>query len=85
MVHLSGTETVTGTKTFSSPPNVPTPVGAGDVTNKSYVDSSIEAVGAGNYLADGGRRDDGTVDIERQSDSAAAIGSKTICGCERDR
>ena len=54
VVHLSGTETVTGTKTFSSPPNVPTPVGAGDVTNKSYVDSSIEAVGAGNYLPTAG-------------------------------
>ncbi len=54
VVHLSGTETVTGTKTFSTPPNVPTPVGAGDVTNKSYVDSSIEAVGAGNYLPTAG-------------------------------
>ncbi|MGB8987785.1 MAG: hypothetical protein WCC37_14400, partial [Candidatus Sulfotelmatobacter sp.] len=54
VVHLAGTETVTGTKTFSEPPNVPTPVGAGDVTNKSYVDSSIEAVGAGNYLPTAG-------------------------------
>ena len=54
VVHLSGTETVTGAKTFSEPPNVPTPVGARDVTNKSYVDSSIEAVGAGNYLPTAG-------------------------------
>ena len=54
VVHLAGTETVAGTKTFSTPPNVPTPVGAGDVTNKSYVDSSIEAVGAGNYLPTAG-------------------------------
>jgi len=54
VVHLAGTETVTGTKTFSEPPNVPTPVGTGDVTNKSYVDNSIAAVGAGNYLATAG-------------------------------
>jgi hypothetical protein len=54
VVHLAGTETVTGTKTFSSPPNVPTPVGTGDVANKAYVDTSIEAVGAGNYLPTAG-------------------------------
>ncbi|MFZ0199303.1 MAG: hypothetical protein WB523_19290 [Candidatus Sulfotelmatobacter sp.] len=54
VVHLAGTETVTGTKTFSEPPNVPTPVGTGDVTNKAYVDSSIAAVGAGNYLPTAG-------------------------------
>jgi hypothetical protein len=54
VVHLAGTETVTGTKIFSTPPNVPTPVGTGDVTNKAYVDTSIAAVGAGNYLATAG-------------------------------
>jgi hypothetical protein len=54
VVHLSGTETVTGTKIFSTPPNVPTPVNTGDVTNKSYVDSSVAAVGAGNFLATAG-------------------------------
>ncbi|MGA8273776.1 MAG: hypothetical protein WB919_19595 [Candidatus Sulfotelmatobacter sp.] len=54
VVHLAGTETVTGTKIFSAPPSVPTPVGTGDVTNKAYVDSSIAAVGAGNYLPTAG-------------------------------
>jgi len=54
VVHLAGTETVTGTKSFNVPPNVPTPVGTGDVANKSYVDSSVAAVGAGNYLATAG-------------------------------
>ncbi len=54
VVHLAGNETVRGTKTFSAPPNVPTPVGTGDVTNKAYVDSSIAAVGAGNYLPTAG-------------------------------
>jgi len=50
VVHLAGTETVTGTKSFAVPPNVPTPVGTGDVANKSYVDSSIATVGAGNFV-----------------------------------
>jgi hypothetical protein len=54
VVHLAGTETVTGTKSFSEPPNVPTPVNTGDVANKSYVDNSVAAVGAGNYLATAG-------------------------------
>jgi hypothetical protein len=54
VVHLTGTETVTGAKTFSVPPNVPTPVGTGDVTNKAYVDASIATVGAGNFLPTAG-------------------------------
>jgi hypothetical protein len=54
VVHLAGTETVTGTKSFAVPPNVPTPVGTGDVTNKSYVDAAIATVGAGNYLPTAG-------------------------------
>lgn len=54
VVHLTGTETVTGAKSFVVPPNVPTPVNTGDVTNKGYVDSSIANVGAGNYLPTAG-------------------------------
>jgi hypothetical protein len=54
VVHLAGTETVTGSKSFSAPPNVPTPVGTGDVTNKAYVDAAIATVGAGNYLPTAG-------------------------------
>jgi len=54
VVHLAGTETVTGTKSFAVPPNVPTPVGTGDVPNKAYVDAAIASVGAGNYLPTAG-------------------------------
>jgi hypothetical protein len=54
VVHLSGTETVTGSKTFSAPPNVPTPVNTGDVANKAYVDTSVATVGAGNFLPTAG-------------------------------
>jgi hypothetical protein len=54
VVHLAGTETVTGSKSFAVPPNVPTPVGTGDVTNKAYVDAAIATVGAGNYVPTAG-------------------------------
>ena len=54
VVHLTGTETITGTKSFAVPPNVPTPVNTGDVANKSYVDNAIANVGAGNYLLTAG-------------------------------
>src|SRR5580700_9933003 len=54
VVHLAGAETVTGMKSFAVPPNVPTPVNTGDVTNKAYVDASIATVGAGNFLSTAG-------------------------------
>ncbi len=39
VVHNTGTETVAGTKTFSSAPIVPTPTLGGQAANKTYVDS----------------------------------------------
>jgi hypothetical protein len=63
VVHLAGAETVTGTKSFVAPPNVPTPVGTGDVTNKAYVDSAIATVGAGNYLPTAGGAMTGTLTL----------------------
>jgi hypothetical protein len=50
VVHLANAETITGTKSFTTPPNVPMPLGEGDVANKSYVDNAIGTVGAGNYF-----------------------------------
>src|SRR5712671_4230789 len=54
VVHLSSTETISGSKTFTAPPNVPTPVGTGDVTNKAYVDMAIATVGAGSFVSTAG-------------------------------
>jgi hypothetical protein len=54
VVHLDGTETITGAKTFDSAPNVPTPTASGQVANKDYVDSSVANVGAGSFLATAG-------------------------------
>ncbi len=46
VVHSSGDETVGGTKTFTSSPQVPTPTGASDAATKDYVDASSGATGA---------------------------------------
>jgi hypothetical protein len=51
VVHLAGTETVTGTKQFTVPPSLPTPVGANDAANKGYVDAAVSNVGSGAYVA----------------------------------
>jgi hypothetical protein len=54
VVHLAGTETISGAKTFSAAPNVPTPTSSGHVANKAYVDSSVANVGGGSYLPTAG-------------------------------
>lgn len=43
VVHTSGAETITGTKTFAASPIVPTPVQNGHATTKAYVDSAVSA------------------------------------------
>jgi hypothetical protein len=50
VVHLAGTETITGTKTFAAPPSLPTPTEPDDAANKSYVDEAVENVGSGAYV-----------------------------------
>ena len=54
VVHLNGTETISGTKTFAAAPTVPAPTSTGQVANKAYVDTSISNVGAGNFLSTAG-------------------------------
>jgi Lower baseplate protein N-terminal domain len=51
VVHLAGTETITGTKQFTAPPLLPAPAGANDAANKGYVDAAVGNVGSGAYLA----------------------------------
>jgi hypothetical protein len=41
VVHLAGTETVAGLKTFSLPPQVPVPTQPGEAANKQYIDTAI--------------------------------------------
>ena len=54
VVHLSGSETITGTKVFNAPPTLPTPVGGNDAANKGYVDQAVQTVGAGSYVSTSG-------------------------------
>lgn len=54
VVHVSGTEIISGTKDFSAAPSVPTPVQATDAVNKAYVDSALSTVGAGSYVSKSG-------------------------------
>jgi hypothetical protein len=50
VVHLSGSETITGVKQFSVAPSLPTPINTTDAANKAYVDSSVATVGSGAYV-----------------------------------
>ena len=54
VVHLNGSEVISGAKTFATSPSVPAPMGSSDIATKSYVDDSLANVGAGNYLPTAG-------------------------------
>lgn len=54
VVHLNGSETIRGTKTFASTPSVPAPSSAGQIANKAYVDQAVSNVGPGSYLSTAG-------------------------------
>jgi hypothetical protein len=51
VVHLAGTETVTGTKQFAVSPSLPAPAGSSDAANKGYVDQAVANVGSGAYVS----------------------------------
>ena len=54
VVHLAGTETISGTKQFAVPPGLPAPAGANDAANKGYVDAAVANVGAGSFVSKAG-------------------------------
>jgi len=54
VVHLAGSETITGTKHFAVPPALPAPAGANDAANKGYVDAAVANVGAGSFVSKAG-------------------------------
>src|SRR5579864_3488874 len=54
VVHLNGSETISGVKTFAAAPNVPAPTSSGQVANKAYVDQTASNVGSGSYLSTAG-------------------------------
>jgi hypothetical protein len=54
VVHLSGSETITGSKQFTVSPVLPTPSQSGQAVNKGYVDASVANVGSGNFVSKAG-------------------------------
>ena len=54
VVHLNGTETISGAKTFANSPSVPAPTSSSDIATKAYVDASVTGVGSGSYLSTAG-------------------------------
>ena len=54
VVHLAGTETITGTKQFAVPPALPAPAGVNDAANKGSVDAAVANVGAGSFVSKAG-------------------------------
>jgi hypothetical protein len=54
VVHLSGNETITGSKQFSVSPVLPSPSQSGQAVNKAYVDASVANVGSGNFVLKAG-------------------------------
>src|SRR5437763_237930 len=56
VVHLSGAETITGTKQFTAPPILPSPTQPGQAVNKAYVDAVANTGGGsgGNFVLKSG-------------------------------
>jgi hypothetical protein len=54
VVHLTGSETIAGSKQFVSPPTLPQPVGANDAVTKGYVDTAVGNVGGGAFVSRAG-------------------------------
>jgi len=52
LVQIAGAQTITGAKTFSVPPTIPSPTAATDAANKDYVDAKVAAGGGGTGTTD---------------------------------
>ena len=75
VVHLGGTETIAGGKTFSVSPSVPTPTSSTSIASKGYVDTAISNVGVGNYLPTAGGTMTGPITLP--ANPAAAMQAST--------
>ncbi len=54
VVHLNGSETITGAKQFAVAPSLPAPVLPTDAVNKGYVDSAVTTSGSGSFVSKAG-------------------------------
>ena len=80
VVHLAGTETISGAKTFSAAPSVPAPTGSGAGGEQGLCGYVGIECGSGKFTGDCGRNDDGTDHAAGKSGVAAAGCDQTICG-----
>lgn len=77
VVHLGGTETITGTKLFSTAPSLPPPVQPNDAVNKQYVDSSVTNSGSGSYVNKNGDTMTGPLTLPGSPNSANQAATKS--------
>ena len=54
VVHLSGSETITGAKQFSVAPSLPAPLQPTDGANKAYVDGAVQNLSGGSFISTSG-------------------------------
>jgi len=54
VLHVNGAEQVTGVKTFTVSPSVPTPTLAADAAPKNYVDAAVSGIATGSFLLKAG-------------------------------
>ncbi len=76
VVHKAGSETITGVKQFTVPPNVPTPVQATDAVNKSYVDTAVTTSGGGAFVSRAGDTMTGPLQLPADPSSPSQASTK---------
>ena len=76
VVHLSGLETIAGTKQFSTSPSVPAPVNGTDAVNKAYVDQALAGVGSGSFVSKTGDSMSGPLVLPSDPTAASQASTK---------
>jgi hypothetical protein len=75
VVHLAGSETISGAKQFAVVPSAPAPVQSTDVANKAYVDAAVTGAGGGSFVSKSG--DSMTGPLVLPGDPAAPLQAST--------
>ena len=76
VVHVTGNETINGSKLFVTAPSVPSPINPNDAVTKQYVDNSVQNVGSGSYVSIAGATMTGPLDLSGPPTSATQASTK---------